>query len=77
MSRAATILLPAVIGLVLTLPALAASQTKVGFLIPSQCKSEEGVKPEPEGSTDAWPAPHSTACALLPACIAPSEPMPR
>ena len=72
MSRAATAasLLLAVLGLVLALPARAASETKVGFLIPSQCKSEEGVKPEPQGATDAWPAPHSTACALRPACIA-------
>lgn len=46
-----------------------ASTTKVGFLIPSQCKPEEGVKPEPKGATDAWPAPHTTACALRPACI--------
>ena len=48
---------------------LAAEETRTGFLIPSQCKSEEGVKPEPKGATDAWPAPHSTACALRPACI--------
>lgn len=50
-------------------PATAASERKVGFLIPSQCKSEEGVKPQPKGATDAWPAPHTTACALQPACI--------
>ena len=40
-----------------------------GFLIPSQCSPEEGVVPQPEGSVDAWPAPHTTACALRPACI--------
>lgn len=44
-------------------------ETRTGFLIPSQCKPEEGTKPEPEGATDAWPAPHTTACALRPACI--------
>ncbi len=49
--------------------ARAATETKTGFLIPSQCKSEEGVKPQPKGSTDAWPAPHTTDCALQPACI--------
>jgi hypothetical protein len=46
------------------------SETKTGFLIPSQCKSEEGKVPQPKGSTDAWPAPHTTECALRPACIA-------
>ncbi|HSR51342.1 MAG TPA: hypothetical protein VLV83_10975 [Acidobacteriota bacterium] len=46
-----------------------ATETKTGFLIPSQCKSEEGVVPQPKGSTDAWPAPHTTECALRPACI--------
>ncbi len=50
-------------------PAQAETETKTGFLIPSQCKPEEGVKPRPEGATDAWPAPHTTACALRPACI--------
>ena len=50
-------------------PTQAAPETKTGFLIPSQCKSEEGVKPQPKGATDAWPAPHTTACALRPACI--------
>ncbi len=46
-------------------------ETKTGFLIPSQCQpaTGEGVKPEPKGSSDAWPAPHTTACALEPACI--------
>ena len=47
----------------------AAEETKTGFLIPSQCKPEEGVEPQPEGATDAWPAPHTTACALQPACV--------
>lgn len=46
-----------------------ASETKTGFLIPSQCKPKEGVVPQPKGSTDAWPAPHTTECALRPACI--------
>lgn len=48
-----------------------ATDTKTGFLIPSQCQPAggEGVKPVPKGSTDAWPAPHTTACALEPACI--------
>ena len=58
------------IALLFTSPAAAATETKIGFLIPSQCKPEEGVKPEPKGSTDAWPAPHTTECALQPACIA-------
>ncbi len=47
----------------------ASREIKTGFLIPSQCKPEEGLKPEPKGSTDAWPAPHTTACALRLACI--------
>ncbi len=47
----------------------ASEQAKIGFLIPSQCKSEEGVVPQPKGATDAWPAPHTTQCALQPACI--------
>ena len=58
------------ITLLFTSPVAAATETKVGFLIPSQCKPEEGVRPEPKGATDAWPAPHTTACALRPACIA-------
>lgn len=58
------------IALLLTGPAAAATETKVGFLIPGQCKPEEGVKPQPKGSTDAWPAPHTTECALRPECIA-------
>jgi hypothetical protein len=47
-----------------------ATETHVGFLIPTQCKPEEGVKTRPKGSTDAWPAPHTTECALEKACIA-------
>lgn len=49
---------------------LAETEKKTGFLIPSQCKPEEGKVPQPKGSTDAWPAPHTTECALRPACIA-------
>jgi hypothetical protein len=43
-------------------------QRKVGFLIPSQCQPQEGAK-KPEGPYDDWPAPHTTECALLEACI--------
>ncbi len=65
------LVLPLALGLLLRSGAavVAEEETMAGFLIPSQCKSEEGVKPEPKGSTDAWPAPHTTACALRPACI--------
>ena len=67
-------LLAAILCVAIVLPSAASVdasiETKTGFLIPSQCKPEEGVKPEPKGATDAWPAPHTTACSLEPACIA-------
>lgn len=44
-------------------------EARIGFLIPSQCKPKESEKPQPKGSTDAWPAPHTTECALRPVCI--------
>ncbi|MEE8583805.1 MAG: hypothetical protein V3T83_03030, partial [Acidobacteriota bacterium] len=50
--------------------ALGKTEAQTGFLIPSQCKPEEGKVPQPKGNTDAWPAPHTTDCALRPACIA-------
>lgn len=46
-----------------------ALETKTGFLIPSQCRPREGVVEKRGDSYDTWPAPHSTACALRPACI--------
>lgn len=49
--------------------AFAEQETMTGFLIPSLCQPKEGTKAEPESSTDAWPAPHTTACALREACI--------
>ena len=62
--------LPLALGLLLVpgMLALAGSETKTGFLIPSQCQPREGMK-RPEGPYDAWPAPHTTACSLQPACI--------
>jgi hypothetical protein len=41
---------------------------KTGILIPSQCQPKEG-NTKPKGSTDAWPVPHTTECALREACI--------
>lgn len=49
--------------------AYAEEEKKVGFLIPSQCQPKGEGAPKPEGSRDAWPAPHTTDCALEPACI--------
>ena len=46
-----------------------AEETKIGFLIPSQCQPREGAK-RPDGPYDEWPAPHTTKCALRDACIA-------
>lgn len=45
-----------------------ASEAKSGFLIPSQCQPREGMS-LPDGPYDAWPAPHTTRCALEPGCI--------
>lgn len=44
-------------------------ESKIGFLIPSQCQPREGATP-PKGPYDEWPAPHTTECALREACIA-------
>lgn len=46
-----------------------AQETRTGFLIPTQCQPKTAGVPQPKGSTDAWPAPHTTDCALEPACI--------
>lgn len=47
---------------------LPGSEIKVGFLIPSQCRPSESTR-LPDGPYDAWPAPHTTECALQPGCI--------
>lgn len=44
-------------------------ESKTGFLIPSQCRPDEGAA-RPQGPYDEWPAPHTTECALREACIA-------
>ncbi len=49
--------------------AFAKEETKTGFVIPSQCQPKTEGVPQPEGSRNAWPAPHTTACALEDACI--------
>ena len=44
-------------------------ELKIGFLIPSQCQPREGAT-KSNGSSDEWPAPHTTECALAEGCIA-------
>ena len=73
--RSRIAVLPVIAGFALALAAAVwvsadkgASVRKIGFLIPSQCKPVDGMK-GPEGPYDEWPAPHTTECALSPACI--------
>ena len=49
--------------------AITRPESKIGFLIPSQCRPT-GSGARPEGPYDAWPAPHTTECALAEGCIA-------
>lgn len=62
-------LLAVVLAGFVTVPVAKEEETKTGFLIPSQCQPKTEGVPQPKGSTDAWPAPHTTVCALAPACI--------
>ncbi len=69
MTKTLLITLVALIGGLAATASSTEPETQTGFLIPSQCQPKgEGV-PQPKGSTDAWPAPHTTDCALEPACI--------
>ena len=73
-SISAAFALATLIGLSTGVELIAASEspgreTKIGFLIPSQCQPTEGAT-RPKGPYDEWPAPHTTECALEEACIA-------